>query len=560
MATVKKIPSSKSGSSGAVVPTTLRDRSSQPGEDAKVMVELLKLAGAMNATMDQEEVLRETVAMLGNVTGGMCLGLLWDGKLGEFVPSCQVGLSPAALEAFVKTRFTEGAFPFIDLLLESKHPLVIDTAVDGGSFPVWLHDIMRIKQLLAVPVQRRGVVGGIFLIGRGGGASYSRQVIDFVEGVANLVAVSLDNIGLYEDSMGQSIDLAKKMETITVMHEIDRHILSTLSRNEILDAVTANVQRVIPYDSLSIALFDQVQNTFVIAATAGETVDGLTRGAILPASGSLFEQVLKTKRPIISADMMLEKKIRLIAAPFIREGVRSVLSVPLVTGDSVVGTMNFAGKRVGAYGTDDMANAAKLAAQVAVALENARLFNELQDLFFSAVESLVSAIDAKSSWTKGHSERVKGYAVAIGSTMGLARGEIERLKLASTLHDIGKIGIYEEILEKPEPLTDQEFALLKGHPDKGAGILSAVKQFSGLIPAVRHHHERYDGNGYPHGLAGESIPLDARILCVADSFDAMTSDRPYRQGLSRRKAVDELKKKAGTQFDPVVVQAFLKSF
>lgn len=559
MATVKKKIPSKSGSLDAVVLPGLAGQGFQPGGDEPVMAELLKLAGAMNATMDQDEVLREAVAMLGRVTGGMCLGLLLDAKLGEFVPACQVGLSPAALDAFTKTRLTEGAFPFIDQLLESKRPQVIQAGVDGGSFPVWFNDIMRIKQLLAVPVQRRGVVGGIFLVSRGGGACYSRQEIDFVEGVANLVAVSLDNIGLYEDSMGQSIDLAKKMETITVMHEIDRHILSTLSRDEILDAVTANVQRVIPYDSLSIALFDLAQNNFIIAATAGEVVDGLTRGAILPAAGSLFEQVLKTKRPIISADMMLEKKIRLIAAPFIREGIRSVLSVPLVTGDSVVGTMNFAGKRVGAFSTDDMANAAKLAAQVAVALENARLFNELQDLIFSAVESLVSAIDAKSSWTKGHSERVRGYAVAIGSTLGLERGEIERLKLASTLHDIGKIGIYEEILEKPEPLTDQEFSLLKGHPEKGAGILSAVKQFNELIPAVRHHHERYDGTGYPHGLAGETIPLDARILCVADSYDAMTSDRPYRQGLSHRKAVDELKRKAGTQFDPAVVQAFIKS-
>lgn len=559
MATVKKKPSSKSGSSGAVVLPALSDQLFQPGVDATIMAELLKLAGAMNATMDQEEVLRETVAMLGRVTGGMCLGLLWDGKHGEFVPACQFGLSPAALDAFTKIRLTEGAFPFIDHLLDSKSPLVIDLSVDRGSFPVWFNDVLQMQSVLAVPVQRRGVICGIFLVSREENACYTGQEIDFAEGVANLVAVSLDNIGLYEDSMGQSIDLAKKMETITVMHEIDRHILSTLSRDEILDAVTANVQRVIPYDSLSIALFDQAQNGFVIAATAGEIVDGLARGAILPAAGSLFEQVLKTKRPIISADMMLEKKIRLIAAPFIREGIRSVLSVPLVTGDSVVGTMNFAGKRVGAFGTDDMANAAKLAAQVAVALENARLFNELQALIFSAVESLVSAIDAKSSWTKGHSERVKGYAVDIASTIGLERGEIERLMLAATLHDIGKIGIYEEILEKPEPLTDQEFALLKGHPEKGAGILSAVKQFSELIPAVRHHHERYDGTGYPHGLAGENIPLEARILCVADSYDAMTSDRPYRQGLSRRKAVDELKRKAGTQFDPRLVQAFLKN-
>jgi HD-GYP domain-containing protein (c-di-GMP phosphodiesterase class II) len=523
------------------------------------MAELLKLAGAMNATMDQEEILREAVAVIGRVTGGICLGLLLDNKQGEFVPACQAGLSTVALDVFSKCRLTEGAFPAIDSLMETRLPQVMDLDVDRSLLPACFSEVLRMKHVLAVPIHRRGSIVGIFLVSRMVAVTCTQMEIDFVEGVANIAAVSLDNIGLYEDSMGQSLDLARKMETITVMHEIDRHILSTLSRDEILDAVTANVQRVIPYDSLSIALFDRERNMFAMAATAGEIIDGLARGALMPAAGSLFDQVLKTKRAIILADMTLEKKMRQVAAPFIREGMRSVLSVPLVTGDAVIGTMNFAGKRVGAFGKEDMANAAKLAAQVAVALENARLFNELQDLIFSAVESLVSAIDAKSSWTKGHSERVRGYAVSIGSTLGLERGDIERLKLASTLHDIGKIGIYEEILEKPEPLTDEEFAMLKGHPEKGAGILSAVKQFSELIPAVRHHHERYDGNGYPHGLAGDGIPLEARILCVADSFDAMTSDRPYRQGLSRRKAVDELKRKAGTQFDPTVVQAFLKS-
>lgn len=185
-------------------------------------------------------------------------------------------------------------------------------------------------------------------------------------------------------------------------------------------------------------------------------------------------------------------------------------------------------------------------------------YKELKSLFNGLIFAFADALDAKSQWTRGHSERVTAYALSIAKEMGLADSELETLKTAAILHDIGKIGTYDAVLDKPGRLTEEEFELVKKHPGKGAEILRHIKQLESAIPILKHHHERVDGNGYPDRLKSEDIPLLARILCVADAYDAMTADRPYRQGLSKDIAIEELKRCSGTQFTPEVVEAFIR--
>ncbi len=181
----------------------------------------------------------------------------------------------------------------------------------------------------------------------------------------------------------------------------------------------------------------------------------------------------------------------------------------------------------------------------------------LKQLLINTITSFASAIDAKSEWTRGHSERVTRYAVAIGLKMGLDDETIETLRLGGLLHDIGKIGTCDDVLDKPSKLSCEEFELLKKHPLEGAMILGPIKQLSNIIPMVKYHHERIDGEGYPEGLKGDRIPLLARILSVADTYDSMASDRPYRKSLNKEYAVSELKRYSGTQFDADIVETFL---
>jgi len=186
-------------------------------------------------------------------------------------------------------------------------------------------------------------------------------------------------------------------------------------------------------------------------------------------------------------------------------------------------------------------------------------YQELEDLFLKLVRVMVSALDAKSPWTRGHSERVSMFAEQIAIEMNVNDEELKHIKLAGLLHDIGKIGTYDYLLDKPGKLTKEEFDIVKRHPDQGAHILQDIKQLSSIIPLIKYHHEKLDGKGYPSGLKGPEIPLGARILHVADSFDSMTSDRPYRRAPGIEFALSELDKFKGTQFDEKVVSAFLRA-
>jgi HD-GYP domain-containing protein (c-di-GMP phosphodiesterase class II) len=181
---------------------------------------------------------------------------------------------------------------------------------------------------------------------------------------------------------------------------------------------------------------------------------------------------------------------------------------------------------------------------------------ENSDLFLSIIKALAAAIDEKDPYTRGHSERVNQYSVVVAKHMGLSKREIRDVHVASLLHDIGKIGIDDRILLKPSYLTDEEFEIMKKHPTKGANMLTPIKNMRDVIPGLLHHHERFSGGGYPKGLRGKEIPLIARIITVADTFDAMTTNRPYQRAMTTDKALGRLTDLAGDALDPDVVKAF----
>jgi len=180
-------------------------------------------------------------------------------------------------------------------------------------------------------------------------------------------------------------------------------------------------------------------------------------------------------------------------------------------------------------------------------------------LFINSVRMLAAAIDAKDPYTRGHSERVARYSIAIGRNLALPDREMRNLRISALLHDVGKIGIDDRILRKPGALSDDEFEVMKGHPAKGAAIMSGVAQLIDIIPGMKYHHEKWSGGGYPDGLEGEQIPMQARIVAIADTFDAMTTNRPYQKAMELNYVVEKIKSFAGTRFDPRVVDAFAQA-
>lgn len=180
-------------------------------------------------------------------------------------------------------------------------------------------------------------------------------------------------------------------------------------------------------------------------------------------------------------------------------------------------------------------------------------------LFINSVRMLAAAIDAKDPYTRGHSERVARYSIAIGKNLSLPEQEMRNLRISALLHDVGKIGIDDRILRKPGALNDEEFELMKQHPAKGASIMSGVAQLIDIIPGMKYHHEKWSGGGYPDNLEGEQIPMQARIVAIADTFDAMTTNRPYQKAMELGYVVEKIKSFAGTRFDPRVVDAFVQA-
>lgn len=235
----------------------------------------------------------------------------------------------------------------------------------------------------------------------------------------------------------------------------------------------------------------------------------------------------------------------------------TVLSVPLTVRDVGVGYLFAASSRPRAFDAASERLVWRLASQVAPAFDRATLFERLRDDYARTIAALSAALDAGERRDSGHSARVMDYAMAIGEQMGLRAADVELLRFAGLLHDIGKVGVSEEILLKPSKLTDDEMARARAHAQLGATLVEQVDFLNAIAPIILHHHERWDGQGYPMRLVGDQSPLLARILAVADAYDCMTVAIPYRRCLSRAEAEAELKAGAGTQFDPAVVDAML---
>jgi len=260
------------------------------------------------------------------------------------------------------------------------------------------------------------------------------------------------------------------------------------------------------------------------------------------------------------------KKGKTIALPDIDENPDetdkiSFVLVPLIAHDKPIGLLNIITETPeGNITSIDLSLLTILAKQAALAIENVKLYESMKKDQINIIRALASTVDAKDHYTLGHSQKVSEYSVRIAEELKFPERDIETIKYAALLHDIGKIAIPDDIIKKPSKLTESEFEIVKKHPAIGAKIIKEMESLSAMVPIILHHHERFDGKGYPDGLKGEQIPIGARIVHVADAYDTMVSARSYRDMLPPQLAISELRKNAGSQFDPAIVDLFILSF
>jgi putative nucleotidyltransferase with HDIG domain len=349
--------------------------------------------------------------------------------------------------------------------------------------------------------------------------------------------------------------LGKQFKALIAMGEIDRDILSVLDTKKIVNTVTTRIRDVFPCKSMSITVINP-DSVDTAQTYIGE--DQSEKGKITEKVKITLEDMQTLRENPENLMITLDDNLPHYLEPLANRGVKSFLVLPLFLKEGLAGILALGYVKQPKFSNEDLDNARRIGNQVAVAFSNARLIEELSELNWGTLRALARAIDAKSSWTAGHSERSTKLAIKIGKAMRLPQDELDDLRRAGLLHDIGKLGIPPEILDKAGKLTPEELELMRKHTRLGVRILEPIAAYSDVIPIVLQHHEFYDGTGYPNGLIGESINLGARIFIVADTYDALISDRPYRKALDHKSAIKYIKEEAGIKFDPKVVEAFLK--
>lgn len=326
---------------------------------------------------------------------------------------------------------------------------------------------------------------------------------------------------------------------------------------KLLDQISLMTRQTLRASAASVLLVDDEERELHFEVAQGKAGKTLKKMKLTVNSG-ISGWVARNGKPLMVNDVAADKRFNKNIDKVTGFVTKSILAVPLVSERSIIGVIEVLNKVDGSgFSRQDSELLVALASTAAIAISNARLHQKVLDDHKNTVKALAAAVDARDHCTCGHSQRVTRYALLGGIALSLPAEELEVIEYAGILHDIGKIGISDTILCKPGYLTEEEWVIMRQHPEIGAKILEGIPFLEKARELVLHHHERYDGKGYPEGLAGEEIPIGARLMAIADAFDTMTTDRAYRATINLDYAIAELHRCSGTQFCPVAVEAFI---
>ncbi len=354
----------------------------------------------------------------------------------------------------------------------------------------------------------------------------------------------------------QRAALDNLLSLLMEIHEFGTTAMGSLSKNELADAIMKAACKLMRSSKGSLMLINPQTNELEIIASCGLTQDVINTTKLKVGEG-IAGRVAKTGKPLFVDN--IETDIRFLKASNVRYPTKSFISVPLKSKDRIIGVLNVSPGEDGVrFEESDVHLVTILSDVAAMTVENLTLYTNLKQFYMDMVETIARMIDAKDSYTQEHADRSRKYARLIAQKLNLPKEMVQYIEYAALMHDIGKIGIDDNILRKPGKLTTDEIRIIRSHPIIGNKIIAPVTFLNPVAPMVLYHQEWYNGQGYPEGLRAEEIPLGARVVAVIDAYDAMTSDRPYRKAMPRDYVISELKRGSGFQFDPKVVKAFIE--
>ena len=518
------------------------------------LVALYTACSRLNTTIEWEPLLNETLnAAISLAAADSGALLLIDDGTGDLYIASGRNLADGVLTQ-THVKFGEGTIGRVakeqrpaliferGQIEEYPEPFSRESIVTSVCAPLHHVDICDSKELVGVLILNRHI----------GTAAFTADDVQLVVAFCTQAGKALQNSRCYKRMQRRAVQLENLID-------ISRNLIASLQIEHVLKSIIDRAVKLLGCEAGSLLLVDPVTDELIFKVAVGPAGEKLVDVRLPPGAG-IAGAVAHSGEPLIVNDAKADPRHYSEIDASTTLNTRTLLCVPMKSKERIVGVVEVMNKMDGKpFDEDDRDLLSVLAVQSAIALENAQLYSNLRSAFTDTVRVITNALEARDEYTAGHTGRVTAMALETAREMGWSAEQLDILQIGALLHDIGKIGISDNVLYKPSELTQGEYGEMMRHPIVGAKMLEKVTALQPMLPYILYHQERYDGKGYPFGLKGSEIPLEGRILAVADTFDAMTSDRPYRNGLSEEEAIAEIKHNRGTQFDPEVVDAMMRA-
>jgi HD-GYP domain-containing protein (c-di-GMP phosphodiesterase class II) len=498
-------------------------------------------------------------AMSSTYNSGRLLNLVMDTAMSLLKANSGVLMIKEGVPEYLRVKVSRGLPARLVRTLQIRTGDQVEGEVAQTGTPKLYPDLDRIpnmkaitkecKSKMCVPLWSKKKLVGVISVESSTPNTFSQNDLELFSTLGSQASEVLQNLEIYEE-------LRTKADHLSLLFEIGKNIGAIYNLRTLFETILERAMQVMKARRGFLMIYDKNTDELRIRASIGLNINSdknsvqVDRGI----AGWVFKKVRSVLIPNVEKSTLFDPNNDQIYAG------RDLMACPLNIRKKVFGVICL-NDRIGSkqFSHEDLDLLSALASQAAIAIENVELYASIRRDYLNAIKALAAAVDAKDHYTHGHSHKVMVYCTSIAKAMGLSEKEIEKVKYGALLHDVGKIGISEAVLNKPSKLTPKEFDTIAMHPILGVSIVQNIESLKDLIPTILYHHERYSGGGYPEGKAGNSIPLGARIVAVADAWDVMTSDRAYRKALPISVAVAELKKFAGTQFDPEIAEVFLET-
>jgi HD-GYP domain-containing protein (c-di-GMP phosphodiesterase class II) len=532
-----------------------------PGQisEPQTLYTILERANQIASTTELDELLERMLDLIIEVCGATAGTLyLVDRPASQLVFKVVKGDASSQNLLGMRIGLEQG---IAGACLRERQPILVDNVAHD---PRWHRNLGELSQVklgnaFALPLfSRREPIGVVQVF------NFDRAPVELIQLLANRMASEIEKAILLDASQ-------KRSDRLKALIAIIGQIGSTLDRDQILGMILNYARELLGAEASSLFLKDEDTGDLVLYLASNIKAFGLEEVRVPPGKG-IIGHVVATGQTVLVADAPHDARHYPQVDQLSGFSTRSILAVPLhtrsvtlgvgygATSERIIGGLEAINKIEGAFSEEDAQLLRTLANQAATVLQIAELYADANKLFDDVIEALTASIDAKDPYTQGHSRRVRDFSVAISQELGLPQETIRHIWVGSLLHDVGKIGVPDAVLSKPERLTHEEFEQMKEHPVIGKRILAQIRALRSELAAIAEHHERLDGSGYPDRLSAAEISLTGRIVAVADVFDALTSDRPYRAAMPVEQVFEYLRQISGAHLDPVCVEALVRAY